>query len=108
MAWEFKMVDPPAEVPVDEKARSLGLVDGLRAEESESSYRCDPCNQMQPPGSVIVWVPRGVMRWDPEWSVKEAGRLAAHNGHWSGWCLKCARGLGSKGPKSWIRRWLIP
>lgn len=99
---------PPAEVPVDEKARSLGLVDGLRAEESERPYRCDPCNQMQPAGSVIVWVPRGVLPSDPEWSIKETGRENAFNGHWSGWCLGCAKKLGRKGPESWLRRWLIP
>lgn len=85
-------VPPPAKAPVDEIAALLGLCSGLRAERN-SQYRCASCSKMQPDGSWLIWVSDSVRRGDPAWSVTEAARRNAFNGHSSGWCLACAQSL---------------
>jgi hypothetical protein len=92
----FEEVPPPAAAPVQPRAKELGLLDGLHAHETDHPYRCGWCSQMQPSGSLQVWVPDGVRRGDPSWSVKEAARRGAYNGHSTAWCLKCARKLGGE------------
>lgn len=89
-------VPPPSKSPFDEKANSLGLVRGLRAQKSRDQYRCFACSQMQKPDSWLVWVPDAVRLGDPAWSVSEFARQSAFNGTSSGWCLKCAQTLGRK------------
>lgn len=84
-------VPPPATVPVDQVADTLGLCHGLRATRTDDQYRCACCREMRPPESWIVWVPDGVLKGDPEWSVTESSRRNAYNGHHSGWCLECAK-----------------
>lgn len=96
VGWALKQVAPPEKAPVQALADRLGLCAGLRAEESKSSFRCSDCFRIQPSGSTMVWVPDGVCRGDPAWSVTEAARRNAYNGHASGWCLRCAAKL-SKG-----------
>lgn len=87
---EFREVPPPKEAPWHEIGETLGLCKGLRPQRTDSQYRCAACSKMQPPGSWMVWVPDSVRRGDPAWSVIEAARLNAYNGHLSGWCITCA------------------
>lgn len=70
------------------------LVEGLEESKSQNSYRCMHCNQMQPAGSSIIFVPDSVKVYDPAWSITEECNKNKWNGHFSGWCLKCARKLG--------------
>lgn len=87
----FEQVPPPDKAPEQSEAKKLGLVTGLRAERSRNRpWRCGNCSTMQPGGSTQVWVPDSVRRGDPEWSVTEACRQNAWNGHHTAWCLKCA------------------
>lgn len=89
--WRMEEVPPPREAPVQNEAEQLGLCRGLRAEKSRfGQWRCSCCHKMQREGDWQVWVPDSVMRGDPEWSVTEAARQNAWNGHLSAWCLKCA------------------
>lgn len=89
--WKFEPVPPPAKAPVQELAESLGVCVGLRVEKSlGGQWRCACCSRMQPAGTWLVWVPDSVRRGDPSWSVTEAARVNAFNGHSSGWCLSCA------------------
>jgi hypothetical protein len=83
-------VPPPAKAPWHEIGETLGLCEGLRPERSDHQFRCAACHKMQPSGSWMVWVPDIVRRKDPDWSVTEAARLNAYNGHLSGWCISCA------------------
>jgi hypothetical protein len=97
----FEPVPPPHEAPRYPEAEKLGLLRGLRAEKV-SPYRCAHCNRMQRAG-WIVQVPDGVCMSDPEWSVIDQARRNAHNGYFSGWCLRCALKLG----KPSVLRWLF-
>lgn len=90
----FREVPPPAQAPVQSRAAELGLPDGLRVETSRSGgWRCACCGSMQRGETDQVWVPDTVQRHDPAWSVTEACRRNAYNGHFSGWCLGCASGF---------------
>jgi hypothetical protein len=91
MELRFEQVEPPSTAPLDDNAEDLLLLPGLRAEPRDRQFRCAACSRMQPTGSWLVWVPDGVRKTDPAWSVTEACRLSAFNGHGSGWCLKCAQ-----------------
>jgi hypothetical protein len=87
----FEEVPPPAQAPVCDTANALGLAVGLRAERANwGQWRCACCHKMQPNESWQVWVPDSVRKHDPIWSVTEAARENAYNGHLSAWCLKCA------------------
>lgn len=70
--------------------RPVGIMNGLRYEDNCGGYRCANCGQMQPPHSGMVYVPDGILKSDPAWAVKEAIQRTRFNGHFSGWCLKCA------------------
>lgn len=84
-------VPPPKEVPVQDEAERLGLVRGLRVSPAQGDmWRCAECSRMQKPDAPMVWVPDGVRKGDPEWSVTEACRRSAFNGHFGGWCVRCA------------------
>lgn len=87
---QFREVAPPERAPVHQIAETLGLCDGLSAERAKSQFRCANCDQMQCAGSWQVWVPDGVRKADPLWSVTETARRRALNGSWSGWCFDCA------------------
>jgi hypothetical protein len=93
-------VPPPTTAPVDDIAETLGLCDGLRPWKADHQSRCSNCDQMQRSNSWMVWVPDSVKSSDPDWSVTEACRLNAYNGHSSGWCLKCALGFSKKALRS--------
>lgn len=87
----FQHVPPPKEPPWHEIGETLGLCRGLRSEKSRNGqWRCAQCGQMQRAESWLIWVPDGVRKSDPAWSVTEAARVTAYNGHKSGWCLSCA------------------
>ena len=117
----FEPVPPPKKAPVQDTAKNLNLVAGLRAEETDRQFRCAACRGMS--RDWRVWVPDGVLRSDPEWSVTESCRLNAYNGHRSAWCLDCApkhqpeEVVSSKRNKMWSRvftkveaflpRWLV-
>jgi hypothetical protein len=89
-------VPPPQTAPVDDRARALGLPDGLRVDEgTRRQWRCACCHRMQPAGSTMVWVPDSVSLRDSRSSVVESARLSAHNGNSSGWCLSCAGSFGN-------------
>lgn len=90
----FVPVPPPDAAPVQDLADTLGLAPGLRVEEDWGQFRCACCKRMQPRGSYLVWVPDGVERGDPAWSVTEECRRSAFNGSGSGWCLGCAKRIG--------------
>jgi hypothetical protein len=93
--WAFVKVPPPKTVPVDDLARNLGLLPGLRAEQHNSLFRCSSCNNMQvEPEQIMVWVPDSVMRHDSAEAIAEICRRSAFNGSSSGWCLTCAKKLG--------------
>lgn len=95
MNFRFEEVPPPKTVPVQERAKSLGLLDGLRAEENQrGGWRCAECNTYQKDGAVLVWVPDSVRRSDRADEIKDQCRRSAYNGAGSGWCLSCARALG--------------
>lgn len=91
----FQEVAPPEAAPVQDRAKELGLPDGLRveAQRRHGQWRCSNCNGMQPSGDKI-WVPDSVRVGDPAWSVTEACRQNAYNGYHSAWCVPCARRLG--------------
>jgi hypothetical protein len=97
-------VDPPDHAPVHEIAETLGVVDGPRAERSDSQYRCTTCSKMQLKGSWMIWVPDGVQEGDCEESIIEAARENAYNGMFSGWCLKCAP-KKARSSKHWYEFW---
>lgn len=89
--FSFQEVPPPKDAPLQTEAEDLGLVKGLRVEESRhGQWRCCECSAMQPSGSLQVWVPDGVRKRDPDWSVTEACRVNAWNGSHSAWCVRCA------------------
>lgn len=90
-AGSFSPVPPPSVAPVDTFAETLGLCSGLRAEIGNYQYRCACCDDMQRPGALKVWVPDGITKRDPAWSVTEAAREGAYNGSRSAWCLSCAK-----------------
>lgn len=92
--WRMEPVPPPKQAPSYPESEKLGLLPGLRAEKSRhGQWRCAECQRMQPNDSWQVWVPDGVCNRDPGWSITEACRVSAYNGHLSAWCLSCARGL---------------
>lgn len=93
MEFGFVQVPPPLETPVQNEARALGLVDGLRVDNALGSYRCSNCGRMDKSGK-LVWVPDSVKRVDSAEDIKELCRLSAYNGSGSGWCLSCAKKLG--------------
>lgn len=93
MTFRFEQVPPPNKAPEHERAAELGLLPWLRGEVAERQFRCASCNGMVARGGVQVWIPDGVRRKDPAWSVEEFCRTNAYNGHFSAWCLKCAREL---------------
>lgn len=101
MKFQMQIVPPPEKAPIQSLAAELGLCNGLQAEQRDSQSRCSCCAQMMPKGSWLVWVPDSIRRGDPSWAVTEAARENAFNGHWSGWCLDCARLLSghTKSPK---------
>jgi hypothetical protein len=101
----FDLVSPPDKVPVDELAKSYGLVDGLKCEVSRSSYRCAECSEMQRAESLEVWVPDGILLGDPAWSVSEKAREMAYNGNFSAWCMECAQKLGVNKKRKSIVLW---
>lgn len=96
ITWPLEEVPPPKTAPVQDRARELGLPDGLKVETPRDSrqWRCCSCSRMQRPNSEQVWVPDGVLPGDPAWSVTETCRQNAYNGNYSAWCLKCAKSLG--------------
>lgn len=95
MGWSFQEVPPPKAAPIQDRAKELGLLDGLQVEASRhGQWRCSNCNEMQPSGVDRVWVPDSVRAGDPAWSVTEACRVNAYNGHCSAWCMSCALRLG--------------
>jgi hypothetical protein len=94
----FIEVPPPEQAPTDELGEAYGLPKGLHFDSTGDEWRCASCSVMQKPDSPLVWVPDGVRRGDPEWSVTESARRNAYNGHSSGWCLKCAQTLKEKPP----------
>jgi hypothetical protein len=93
MRFKTQMVPPPAEVPVDQIAETLGLLPGLRAEKDRSGGRCGNCHQFRT-DAWLIWVPDTASLSDSAQSISEQCRMNAFNGHSSGWCLQCARGLG--------------
>lgn len=94
--WTFTEVPPPAKALVQSLAKELGLPDGLSVDVSRAGgWRCANCGRMQKGGAALVWVPDSVSVYDPLWSVVDAGRRNAFNGSRSGWCLHCAKRLGS-------------
>lgn len=95
MEFRLEQVPPPDTAPVFPKARDLGLADGLRVEVSNSQYRCGECWKMQPRDSLSVWVPDGVRKGDPVWSVTESCREYAYNGSFTSWCVSCAKSLSA-------------
>lgn len=108
-SWRLVPAPAPAAAPVQGAAENLGLCRGLRAERN-NQFRCDACGRMRPNGSWLVWVPDSVRKNDPDWSVTEASRLNAFNGHLSGWCLACAKSLSPRPPGfasliQRVRRW---
>lgn len=93
--WSFQQVPPPVAAPIQNRAQELGLCDGLRVKLSRhGGWRCSECRQMQRDRAEQVWVPAGVLAHDPAWSVTETCRRNTYNGHFSAWCLPCARRLG--------------
>lgn len=115
MGFELRQVPPPRTAPVDEAADRLGLVRGLRVKVAPRQYRCGCCGAMQPAGAEEVWVPDGMRRTDPAWSIEEACRLSANNGSFTAWCLGCApkaeapkhaEEVRAKKPLGWLRRLL--
>lgn len=78
--------------PIVPNADSFGLVRGLRVEVAERQFRCGECCRMRRSGSLKVWVPDGVMRGDPDWSIEERTHDLLRYGHASAtaWCLSCA------------------
>lgn len=96
MRFEFAQVAPPAKAPVHPIAETLGLCDGLKAERSGGQYRCAACWEMQPVNAWQVWVPDGVQRHDPAWSVEESCRLALTTGAF--WMVSALRAQ-----KAWRR-----
>ena len=95
MKGRFEVAPPPKEAPVHAESVDHGVHPSLRVETNIfSQWRCHQCSRMQPRDSLLVWVPDGVQLRDPDWSVTEASRTSAYNGHLSGWCMPCARKLG--------------
>jgi hypothetical protein len=96
----FVEVPPPDSVPAYSTSEKHGILSCLRIEENLDMFRCSRCGQMQPHGSSMVWVPDSIKIGDTSGAVSEVVRRDAYNGHLSGWCLKCARRLGSNAPKA--------
>lgn len=86
----FEETPPPRSTPIDPLAKSLGLVDGLRAIYSTGGWRCAICDKWQNPGSIEVWVPDGLNKSSERRLFTEMSRLYANNGYFSAWCMKCA------------------
>jgi hypothetical protein len=89
----FTEAPPPKKALEYQRSIDLGLLPFLRVEDSRDMYRCAQCHAMQRPKSPQVWVTEGVSMGDPVWSIAEASRQSAYNGHASAWCLSCARKL---------------
>jgi hypothetical protein len=101
--FSLKQAPPPDAAPIQPAADRLGLCAGLRVQEDHDQFRCAECNKMQPSGSTLAWVPDGVRRGDPAWSVTESARRGAFNGHSSGWCLSCAQSLSPRPGAKWVQ-----
>ena len=88
-------VPPPKKVVPDDVGEKLGLLPGLRAKR-DSGGRCSECGCWRSDGDWLVWVPDSVEMRDSESEVIEQIRVNTYNGHFSGWCLDCAKKLGGK------------
>jgi hypothetical protein len=104
MEVRFEQVKPPQKARVDQIGETLGLCAGLRARRSDGQFRCGECLRMQAAGSWKVWVPDGVRKGDPSWSVEEAARLITFNGSATAWCLECAP-KAKAGKRPWWKFW---
>ena len=110
MRLELTEVPPPDRASIDPRAESLGLVRGLRVEVADHQYRCHSCKEMQPRDGLLVWVPSGTDRRDPEWSVEERCRESEFNGERAAWCIRCAPKKerlvkGNAGVRPWWKFW---
>jgi hypothetical protein len=90
MEFQCHPIPPPSVAPRNSRGETLDLVQGLNVSASIRQFRCGNCHKMQPTGSEQVWVPDGVAKDDPAWSVEESCRISAYNGHFSAWCVRCA------------------
>lgn len=90
---QFTMVPvpPPQSPPIQDLADELMLLPGLRAVEKSKPFGCSCCHGLKT--GHMVWVPDGIRKGDDPALVTEICRIAAYNGSWSGWCLKCAQAL---------------
>lgn len=98
---EFKLTPapPPAEAPIQPEADAAGLIAGLRVGRSGGRggpYRCSACHKLVTADVPSVMVPDGVRIGDDSAAVTEVCRRSAFNGHFSGWCLPCAKKLSGK------------
>jgi hypothetical protein len=112
MKLEFVDVPPPVTIPANQLAVSLGLLHFLQPEKSDTQFRCAQCHTMQPGGSYLVWIPDSVRLGDPAWATAESCRQNWLNGHFTGWCVGCARKLGAASPArkaaTYVSRELAP
>lgn len=97
MTYVMREVPPPSRVPVDPRAKELGLIDGLRVDtHDKSEWRCAACRNYHT-DQPQVWIPDIVLyhigNQTPQ-SISEACRREAYNGHGTAICLQCARHLG--------------
>jgi hypothetical protein len=82
--------DEFGKISLDPNGEKLGLIRGLRAEQSRRRFRCTECGQYQRPGAWLVWIEDGLRKGDPDWAFEDS--VVYRGGHWrgSGWCLDCA------------------
>jgi hypothetical protein len=79
------------------QAAALGILPNLRAERKQSGWRCGNCGTYQVGETWMVWVPDSVREDDSTAAITaqcESNRL---NGLFGGWCLPCAKRLGTEG-----------
>jgi hypothetical protein len=72
------------------KAAGLGVIADLRPVLTDRPFRCGQCNALQPPESLMYYLPDSVSHKDDIARIKEVIAAQRFSGHSSGWCSSCA------------------